>query len=64
MKPIVKKLSLYATIGTLGMLSSVGCGPSEDTNKEEVITEGYAIIDIDTISSDESISFGFKMKFL
>ena len=35
MKPIVKKLSLYATIGTLEMFSSVGCGPSENTNKED-----------------------------
>ena len=60
MKPIVKKLSLYATIDSLGMFSSVGLRRI----LIKKITEGYAIIDIDTISSDESISFGFKMKFL
>ena len=36
---IVKKLSLYATISTLGMSTFVGCGHSEDTNQEEVIAE-------------------------
>lgn len=89
---IVKKLSLYATISTLGMSTFVGCGHSEDTSQEEVIAEesskeqedvteikyfdvrehvfyqsdvifyssgnisipeGYAIIDIDTISHDK-----------
>lgn len=94
MKSIIKKLSLYATVGTLGMSSFVGCGHSEDSNQEEVIIEesnmeqeevmdikyfdvgehvfyqsgniyyssgnisipeGYAIIDIDTISSDRDV---------
>ena len=36
---IVKKLSLYATISTLGMSTFVGCGHSEDTAKEEAVTE-------------------------
>lgn len=39
MKSIIKKLSLYATVGTLGMSSFVGCGHSENSNQEEVITE-------------------------
>ena len=36
---IIKELSLYATAGTLGMFSFVGCGHSEDTAKEEAVTE-------------------------
>lgn len=39
MKSIIKKLSLCATVGTLGMSSFVGCGHSEDTAKEEAVTE-------------------------
>ena len=39
MKSIIKELSLYATAGTLGMFSFVGCGHSEDTAKEEAVTE-------------------------
>ena len=34
MKSIIKKLSLYATVGTLGISSFVGCGHSEDNNQE------------------------------
>ena len=36
MKSIIKKLSLYATIGTLGMSSFVGCGHLEN---EEIAEE-------------------------
>lgn len=39
MKSIIKKLSLCATVGTLGMSSFVGCGHLEDTAKEEAVTE-------------------------